>query len=136
MVTKSNFLSSAEEMKKELGPALCLAKWKQVSLHLTTGLTNSCYHPPLHEITADDLTRIGGLHNTAHKKQQRIMMLQGVKPSECQYCWNMENLEKLSDRHYRSGEPWAAVDLENIRNSAGDEDDIVPSYVEVNFTSV
>ena len=39
---KSKFLSSAEEMKAALGPALCLAKWKQVSLHLTTGLNNSC----------------------------------------------------------------------------------------------
>ena len=61
------------------------------------------------------------------------MMLAGEKPAECQYCWNMEDLGKLSDRHYRSGEPWAAVDLEKIRNSTGDEDDIIPSYVEVNF---
>ena len=133
MVTKSNFLSSAEEMKKELGSALCLAKWKQVSLHLTTGLNNSCYHPPLHRISPEDIKRPGGLHNTDHKKAQRKMMLAGEKPAECQYCWNMENLGKLSDRHYRSGEPWAAVDLEKIKNSTGEEDDVIPSYVEVNF---
>ena len=120
-------------MKQDLGPALCLAKWKQVSFHLPTGLNNSCYHPPLHEISAEDLKRTGGLHNTDYKKSQRVMMLQGQKPSECQYCWNMENLGKLSDRHYRSGEPWAAIDLERIKNSTGTEDDIVPSYVEVNF---
>ena len=130
---QSRFMSSAEQMKQDLGPALCLAKWKQVSFHLPTGLNNSCYHPPLHQITADDLTRTGGLHNTAHKKAQRVMMLQNEKPTECQYCWNMENLGKLSDRHYRSGEPWAAVDLERIKNSTGLEDDVVPSYVEVNF---
>ena len=133
MVTKSNFLSSAEEMKKELGSALCLAKWKQVSLHLTTGLNNSCYHPPLHRISPEDIKRPGGLHNTDHKKAQRKMMLAGEKPAECQYCWNMENLGKLSDRHYRSGEPWAAVNLEKIKNSTGEEDDVIPSYVEVNF---
>ena len=34
---------------------MCLAKWNQVSLHLPTGLTNSCYHPPLHEIDATKL---------------------------------------------------------------------------------
>jgi len=44
----------------------------------------------------------------------------------------MEDLGRLSDRHYRSGEPWAAVDFERIKNSTGDED-VVPSYVEVNF---
>ncbi len=130
---QSRFMSSAEQMKQDLGPALCLAKWKQVSLHLPTGLNNSCYHPPLHQITSDDLQRLGGIHNTAHKKQQRMMMIQGEKPTECQYCWNMENLGKLSDRHYRSGEAWAAVDFEKIKNSIGTEDDVVPSYVEVNF---
>ena len=130
---KSHFLTAAEKMQANLGPALCLAKWKQVSLHLPTGLNNSCYHPPLQQITADDLQRTGGIHNTAHKKQQRMMMIRGEKPTECQYCWNMENLDKLSDRHYRSGEAWAAVDFEKIKNSVGNEDDVVPSYVEVNF---
>jgi organic radical activating enzyme len=130
---KSKFLSSAEDMKEVLGPALCLAKWKQVSLHLPTGLNNSCYHPPLHEIRVEDIKRGGiGLHNTDHKKQQRKMMLAGTKPAECQYCWNMEVNDKLSDRHYRSGEPWAAKDFDKIKNSSGDED-VNPSYVEVNF---
>jgi organic radical activating enzyme len=132
---KSNFLSSAEEMKAELGPALCLAKWKQVSLHLPTGLNNSCYHPPLHPIdSAAIAVNPAALHNTAHKKAQRKIMLQQERPGECSYCWNMEDLGKLSDRHYRSGEPWAAVDFERIKNSTGDED-VVPSYVEVNFNN-
>jgi organic radical activating enzyme len=133
MAEKSDFLNAAENMQQQLGPALCLAKWKQVSLHLPTGLNNSCYHPPLHEIRVEDIGRGGtGLHNTAYKKEQRKLMLAGTKPAECQYCWNMEVNDKLSDRHYRSGEPWAAKDFDAIKNSTGDED-VVPSYVEVNF---
>jgi organic radical activating enzyme len=133
-MSKSNFMSTAEQMKSQLGPALCLAKWKQVSLHLPTGLTNSCYHPPLHSIPVEGLAdNPGQLHNTPHKKAQRVLMLKNERPAECQYCWNMEDLGEMSDRHYRSGEPWAAVDLEKIRNSTGDEDAIIPSYVEVNF---
>ena len=131
---QSKFMSAAEQMKQDLGPALCLAKWKQVSLHLPTGLTNSCYHPPLHEIDPKPLIfNPGALHNTEHKKQQRKLMLSGQRPAECQYCWNMEDNGKLSDRHYRSGEPWAAKDYEKIRNSNGRELDVIPSYVEVNF---
>jgi organic radical activating enzyme len=131
--TKSKFLNSAEQMKEQLGPALCLAKWKQVSLHLTTGMNNSCYHPPLHSINPAEIAiDVSALHNTDYKKQQRRMMLAGEKPTECQYCWNMENENKLSDRHYRSGEPWAAVDFESIKNSTGEEN-VIPSYVEVNF---
>ena len=133
MTNKSDFMASAEFMKENLGPALCLAKWQQVSLHLPTGLNNSCYHPPLHQIDATQLvTNPGALHNTEHKKKQRIMMLQQEKPSECSYCWNIEAHGQLSDRHYRSGEPWAAEQYETIVNSKGDED-VVPSYVEVNF---
>ena len=130
---KSQFLSSAEQMQQTLGPGLCLAKWKQVSLHLTTGLNNSCYHPPLHPIPAELLTdNPSALHNTPYKKQQRKIMLKQERPAECSYCWTMEDNNKLSDRHYRSGEPWAAKDLGIIVNSNGDED-VVPSYVEVNF---
>ncbi len=130
---KSQFLTEAERMHAQLGPALCLAKWRQVSLHLPTGLNNSCYHPPLHKIPIESIGRNpAALHNTEHKKQQRKLMLAGQRPVECQYCWNMEDQGKLSDRHYRSGEPWAAVDFERIRNSTGDED-VIPSYVEVNF---
>jgi hypothetical protein len=133
---KSKFLTSAEQMKQSLGHGMCLAKWKQVSLHLPTGLNNSCYHPPLHAIDAAALKdNPGALHNTAHKKEQRKIMLKQERPQECSYCWAMEDNGKLSDRHYRSGEPWAAKDFNAIMNSTGDED-VLPSYMEVNFNNV
>jgi organic radical activating enzyme len=134
-MNKSNFLTAAEEMKGQLGPSLCLAKWQQVSLHLPTGLTNSCYHPPLHEIDAALLKdNPGALHNTPYKKEQRKIMLRNERPQECSYCWTQEDLGNLSDRHYRSGEPWASEHFETIVNSSGDED-AIPSYVEVNFNN-
>jgi len=126
-------MSAAEEMRGKLGNSLCLAKWQQVSLHLPTGLNNSCYHPPLHTIDADAVKlNPSALHNTEHKKQQRVIMLKNEQPAECSYCWNIETHDQLSDRHYRSGEPWAAEYYEAIKNSRGDED-VVPSYMEVNF---
>lgn len=121
-------------MQSKLGSALCLAKWQQVSLHLTTGMTNSCYHPPLHEIAAQPLVfNPSALHNTTYKKMQRTLMLQGQRPQECSYCWSAEDNGHLSDRHYRSGEPWAAEHFDTIVNSKGTED-VIPSYVEVNFS--
>jgi organic radical activating enzyme len=137
IITTSKFMSAAEQMHEQLGHGLCLAKWKQVSLHLPTGLNNSCYHPPLHPIPVEILAdNPGALHNTPHKKEQRKIMLRQERPTECSYCWAMEDNGKLSDRHYRSGEPWASVDFDRIKNSTGDEDDIIPSYVEVNFNHV
>ncbi len=132
---KSKFLSDAEVMKERLdtvSPSLCLAKWKQVSLHLPTGLTNSCYHPPLHSIGLENLDNNPSLlHNTKEKKQQRRLMMQGKKPDGCQYCWKMESNGDLSDRHYRSGEPWASKDFDAIVQNP--MKDVIPSYVEVNF---
>jgi organic radical activating enzyme len=96
-------------------------------------LNNSCYHPPLHAIPADLLVKNpSALHNTPYKKEQRKIMLKQERPSECSYCWAQEDLGNLSDRHYRSGEPWAAKDYDVIKNSTGEED-VLPSYVEVNF---
>ena len=135
---KSKFLSDAEVAQQKLdtvSPSMCLAKWKQVSLHLTNGMNNSCYHPPLHQIDASKLaSNPGALHNTDHKKQMRKMMLEGVRPEECGYCWAMEDNGKLSDRHYRSGEPWAIKDFDTIIASDWDTP-VLPSYVEVNFNS-
>lgn len=134
MTTKSKFMTAAEQMKEKLGPSLCLAKWQQVSLHLPTGLNNSCYHPPLHEIEAQPLEfHPSALHNTAYKKQQRKKMLEGERPKECNYCWTMEDAGHLSDRHYRSGEPWAREHYNTIINQPWDQD-VTPSYVEVNFS--
>src|SRR6056300_345348 len=86
---KSKFLSDAEVAKEQLdtvSPSMCLAKWKQVSLHLTTGMTNSCYHPPLHEIDVKPLKfHPSALHNTAQKKTARKQMLEGQRPEECSY---------------------------------------------------
>lgn len=134
---KSKFLSDAEIMRdklNEVSPAMCLAKWKQVSLHLTTGLNNSCYHPPLHAIPIIEISKNpSALHNTPYKKEQRKLMLEGKRPTECSYCWAMEDNGKLSDRHYRSGEPWAAKDFDSIVNSEWDADSL-PSYMEVNFS--
>lgn len=133
-MSKSKFMSAAEEMKDKLGPSLCLAKWQQVSLHLPTGLNNSCYHPPLHEMDAQVIEfKPSAIHNTQYKKEQRKKMLEGERPKECSYCWHMEDAGQLSDRHYRSGEPWASEHFDEIMSQSWDAD-VTPSYVEVNFS--
>jgi hypothetical protein len=57
------------------------------------------------------------LHNTKEKLNQRQQMLDGEQPAGCSYCWNMEKTGEMSDRHYRSGEPWAMQDFDDIRKN-------------------
>ncbi len=123
----------AQKKLEEVSPTFCLAKWNQVSLHLPTGLTNSCYHPPLHKINAAELkNNPAALHNTAEKLDQRFKMLQGERPDGCSYCWKIEDTGQMSDRHYRSGEPWAMEDFEAIKQNPMTTS-WTPRYVEVNF---
>ena len=126
---------SAKTKLATVSDSFCLAKWKQVSLHLTTGHTNSCYHPPLHRIPVGPLLdNPSALHNTAHKKKSRADMIAGTKCTDCNYCWNIEAQGNISDRHYRSGEQWAMDSFDDIVNNP--TADVNPSYVEVNFNNV
>ncbi len=137
-MSTSDYKSDADRAKEKLetvSPTMCLAKWNQTSLHLPTGKTNSCYHPPLHKISPDKLNyNPASLHNTAEKLQQRKEMLEGKKPEGCSYCWNIEKTGEMSDRHYRSGEPWAMQDFDDIMKKPLD-DKWTPRYVEVNFNN-
>ena len=120
----------------EVGCGMCLAKWTQVTLHLQMGQTHSCHHPsphhvPLHELNIDP----SALHNTSYKKKQRKLMLEGGKPKECDYCWNVEeNSNAFSDRVYKSSEPWSAPFFDEIKNLSWREN-YNPKYVEVAFSN-
>jgi organic radical activating enzyme len=122
----------------EVSPSFCTAKWKQVTLHLHSGQTHSCHHPVPHKIPLDEIAdNPSALHNTKFKKLQRKLMLEGKRPSECDYCWRVEdcNSEALSDRVYKSAEPWARNFIDEIVSKPWD-DDVNPSYLEVSFSSV
>ena len=139
-MSKSLYNSSAEQAKEQLDSvscSMCLAKWTQVTMHLHNGHTHSCHHPAPHFITLEELKdNPHALHNTKHKIEQRKQMLQGKQPDECNYCWNIENLEQghLSDRHYKSGEDWNEGQLEKIKLKPLD-DKFLPTYVEVSFNN-
>ena len=133
-------LENMNLLKKELndvGKGFCLAKWNQVTILLQTGQTHSCHHPrphvvPIHEVEQNP----SALHNTRFKKLQRKTMLQGGRPDECDYCWNVEdsNPDSISDRILKSGEAWAFPYFDKIKKSDPSAD-ILPSYVEISFSN-
>lgn len=132
----SNYNENADKAEKQLefiSKSMCYAKWAHVSLHLTNGMTSSCYHPPLHKVDIEEI-KIDPrtLHNTKQKKQERSLMLQGERPEGCQYCWKIEDVGGRSDRIYRSGEEWAQNSRKDIITTL-DYGNINPRYVEVNF---
>lgn len=134
---ESRYQVDAEYVKEKLdkvSPSFCLAKWFNVSIHIPTGKTHSCYHPPVHKIPLVDVTLDpSALHNTSYKKEQRAKMLAGERPEECNFCWQLEDAGKeLSDRAYRSKDVYEEGLIEEALE-LGIHGNARPRYVEVNF---
>jgi len=119
-----------------VGCGFCLAKWTQVTMHLGLGMTHSCHHPAPHKIPLNEIKRNPkALHNTRFKKQKRKEMLDGKRPDECNFCWNVEdNSNSFSDRTFKSAEPWSLDQFDKIKNLDFRED-YNPRYVEVSFSN-
>ena len=119
-----------QELNK-VSPSFCLAKWYNVSLHIPTGRTHSCYHPKSHHIPLSELSNNpSALHNTRYKKRQRDLMLSGIRPEECEFCWQIEDSgTQISDRAYRSKDVYQPELIDHVHL----DDDPTPRYLEVNF---
>lgn len=85
--------------------SFCAAKWLNATIWLGSGSTTSCHHPPAHDIPLEELTdNFTAIHNTKHKKLMRKMMIEGQRPSECEYCWKIEDIgnDNISDRVFKT----------------------------------
>jgi hypothetical protein len=120
-------------VKNKLGESLCLAKWTNSTMHLGIGKNHSCHHPdphvvPIEEVEADP----SALHNSSYKRKVRNQMLNGERPSECDYCWRIEKTEKYSDRVLMSKKRLALPYRKDIITS----DRYDPTMLEVSFSNV
>ena len=134
---ESRYLADASTVFEKLNsvsPSFCLAKWFNVSIHIPTGQTHSCYHPRSHHVPLEEIViDVSALHNTKYKKQQRQLMIEGRRPSECSFCWQTEDSgNQLSDRAYRSKDVYEEDIIEEAL-LIGSKGNANPRYVEVNF---
>lgn len=128
-------IKTAKELLDSTGCGFCLAKFKQVTMHLGTGMTHSCHHPVPHKIPLSEIeNNPAALFNTSVLKKARTEMLNDKKPAECDYCWRVEDGGEISDRIYKSLETWAISDYDKISQLTGQEN-LNPSYLEVSFSN-
>jgi hypothetical protein len=112
-----------------------MAKWHHTTIYLQTGETHSCYHPAPHKIPLDEIViDASALHNTNQKKHERLEMLNGSKPSGCNYCWNIEALgeDYISDRKERNSTIYTSERFQQIKDGNWDQN-INPQYIEISF---
>lgn len=133
--TKEN-VETVKNLLNDTGQGFCLAKFTQVTMHLGTGTVHSCHHPKVHTVPLDELeNNPAALFNTSKLKKARKQMLSNEKPSECDYCWRVEDRNSPSDRYYKSLENWALSKHDMIIEK-GHDFDYYPTYLEVDFSNV
>jgi len=139
MAGELEYQKEVQKQLDETSPSFCLAKWLQVTLHLQNGRNHSCHHPGTHAVSFEEIKENPtAIHNSNYKKGLRKQMLEGERPPECQYCWNVEDLpgDYMSDRIMKSADSiWAQPYREKVLGNEWDEN-INPTYVEVSFSNV
>lgn len=129
-----------KEKLDSVGSGFCPQKWRWLALYLHSGLKHSCHHPPPLYIPQEELkANPSALHNTVHEKEQRKTMLEGGRPSECSYCWNIEDLDKTSDRVYKNTDTINNLfdldeEIELLRNTPWDQN-VNPYNMEISFSN-
>ena len=129
-------VAKTRDALNEVGPGFCSMKWLNETLYLQSGDNHSCYHPRPHHIPLVELKdNPSALHNTQYKKQQRKTMLEGGRPDECYYCWNIEDLpgEHFSDRMFHSASEWISEEDFNLIKTSPWDKDINPRFLELSF---
>jgi organic radical activating enzyme len=133
-----DYNAQVKQKLDSISSTFCLAKWTTVTFHLESGTTHSCHHPKVHEIPLVEIEENpAAIHNTSFKVEQREKMINGQRPEECAYCWNIEDLEtkELSDRFIKSSAAYSFPELEKIVNDPYSKV-LKPKYVEVSFSNV
>jgi len=130
-----------DETKKAIdsvSDSFCAAKWYNATIWLSNGRTASCHHPIAHSIPIEAIQKdASALHNTEYKKEQRRLMIEGERPSECSYCWRVEDNNDptiFSDRIYKS-HIYSIADMVKLKDIPTTEN-IDPKTLEISFDNL
>ena len=118
--------------KKDISSTFCPAKWYDSTLWLYSGYVASCCYGEIQSVTPEDvMNEPSYLHNTFRNKESRKEMLAGARPSECNYCWTIEDMGKnVSERFYRI---YSYGDVKKEVLSCGSEENTKPKALEIGF---
>lgn len=126
-MSRKNTESWIDYRRRVLDPvsgSFCAAKWLDATIWLGSGATASCHLPPAHKIDPTALiANPSAIHNTSQKKLARKEMLEGARPTECDYCWRIEDIKRdnTSDRLFKSAR-YSDESIRAIAEAAWDAD--------------
>lgn len=128
------YLDYKKRVIDPVSSSFCAAKWLNATIWLDQGKTTSCHLPPCHPISKWDIFwNPSAIHNSRHKKLQREKMLKGDRPSECDYCWKIEDMERdaVSDRVFKTV-IFDEKDISKVANQSASKN-VNPRTLEISF---
>lgn len=137
MARKTDRIKEVKQVVNNISPSFCAAKWYNATIWLSNGRTASCHHPEAHYIPPREVfTNHKAIHNTCFKKEVRKQMLNGERPSECGYCWRVEDAdpEADSDRQFKSA-IYTDEEINAVKDLAPDAD-VNPKTLEISFDNL
>lgn len=136
-MSNNDHLDKVRDHINTISKSFCAAKWYNATIWLSNGRTASCHHPAAHYIPPGELFKSPtALHNTEFKKEQRKLMLEGVRPDECSYCWRVEDADSVvhSDRTYKSA-IYTEEEIDYLKTLNWSEN-IDPKTLEISFDNL
>lgn len=140
MAKKNNetFVEYRERVMEPISRSFCAAKWYNASIWLNGGTTTSCHSPLAHYIDVNELKENpSALHNTSQKKMERVLMLNGKRPSGCDNCWRMEDIgdrDIVSDRVFKTA-IYSDDDIDKAAKQLSPLDNIYLRTLEIAFNN-
>jgi hypothetical protein len=80
--------------------SLCMLRWNYLIVNLQTGMTRTCCLTPKRQITDSDIEKYGTdvFLNSDYLLERRREMSKGIRHSDCQACWDLEDKGVQSKR--------------------------------------
>ena len=116
----------------DISPTMCLAKWTEGTLYISSGMTQSCHlvrknRSPIDIVLKDP----ANLFNTPQKKKERKLMLDGVRQPGCASCNKVEKTNNaISDRMWKNNHHF--MHKEDVL-AVGHEGNLNPTELEIGF---
>ena len=127
----------AQDFLEDYGKKFCILPWMHMATYTDGTALLCCLAQPTDDKRLNlNNADINAVWNSYYWKDARKEMLNNERPSECDYCWRIENQnpEHVSDRIYKSSYSWSLPQIPKIVES-GRGEDFDPTYVEVAFDS-
>jgi len=100
-------------LRNDRDKSFCPAKWDSLSIDLENQTIKSCHYPRAKKVKTSDLEQKDfSFHQLGWLDKARSQMLSGKRPSECHYCWNLEDQNLESPR-----QKWIHDDQKKIRHA-------------------